>query len=110
MSQRIQPPVIDPRKASDLFRLLREMVPHYTREWPAKDDDDPGVALLKIFSFIGEGVITRLNRAPDRNFLAFLDMLGIRLLQARPARAPVKFVLADGTQFPFLVPKGTQVS
>jgi hypothetical protein len=50
------------------------MVPHYTREWPAKDDDDPGVALLKIFSFIGEGVISRLNRAPDRNFLAFLNL------------------------------------
>ena len=110
MSPRISPPKVDPRKANDLLRALREMAPHYTPEWPAKDDDDPGVALLKIFSFIGEGVITRLNRAPDRNFLAFLDMLGIRLLQARPARAPIKFVLADGTEFPFLVPKGTQVS
>ena len=110
MSSRISPPKIDPRKANDLLRALREMAPHYTREWPAKDDDDPGVALLKIFSFISEGVITRLNRAPERNFLAFLDMLGIRLLQARPARAPIKFVVADGTLFPFLVPRGTQVS
>lgn len=110
MSQRIQPPVIDPRKASDLFRSLREMAPHYTREWPAKDDDDPGVALLKIFSFIGEGVISRLNRAPDRNFLAFLDLLGIRLLQARPARVPVKFIVANGIEDPFLVDSRTQVS
>lgn len=110
MSPRISPPKVDPRKANDLLRALREMAPHYTPEWPAKDDDDPGVALLKIFAFIGEGVITRLNRAPDRNFLAFLDLLGIRLLQARPARAPITFVVADGTPFPFLVPKGTQVS
>ena len=110
MSPRISPPKVDPRKANDLLRALREMAPHYTPEWPAKDDDDPGVALLKIFAFIGEGVITRLNRAPDRNFLAFLDLLGIRLLQARPARAPITFIVADGTEFPFLVPKGTQVS
>ena len=110
MSQRILPPVIDPRKASDLFRSLREMAPHYTREWPAKDDDDPGVALLKIFSFIGEGVISRLNRAPDRNFLAFLDLLGIRLLQARAARVPVKFIVANGIEIPFLVDSRTQVS
>ena len=110
MSQRIPPPVIDPRKASDLFRSLREMVPHYVREWPAKDDDDPGVALLKIFSFIGEGVISRLNRAPERNFLAFLDMLGIRLLQARPARVPVKFIVANGIEVPFIVESRTQVS
>ncbi len=110
MSQRILPPVIDPRKASDLLRSLREMAPHYTREWPAKDDDDPGVALLKIFSFIGEGVISRLNRAPDRNFLAFLDLLGIRLLQARPARVPVKFFVATGIEDPFIVESRTQVS
>lgn len=110
MSQRIVPPRIDPRKASDLFRSLREMVAHYVPEWPAKDDDDPGVALLKIFSFIGEGVISRLNRAPDRNFLAFLDMLGIRLLQARPARVPVKFLVANGIEIPFLVDSRTQVS
>lgn len=110
MSQRITPPDIDPRKASDLFRTLREMVAHYVPEWPAKDDDDPGVALLKIFSFIGEGVISRLNRAPERNFLAFLDMLGIRLLQARAAQVPVRFLVANGTEVPFLVDKGTQVS
>jgi hypothetical protein len=110
MSQRILPPVIDPRKASDLFRSLREMVSHYTPEWPAKDDDDPGVALLKIFSFIGEGVISRLNRAPDRNFLAFLDMLGIRLLQARPAQVPVRFLVANGIEVPFVVDSRSQVS
>src|SRR4029078_275682 len=110
MSQRITPADIDPRKARHLFRSLREMVAHYVPEWPAKDDDDPGVALLKVFSFIGEGVISRLNRAPDRNFLAFLDMLGIRLLQSRPAYAPIRFLVANGTEFPFLVAKGTQVS
>ena len=110
MSPRITPPKIDERKANDLFRSLREMAPHYTPGWPAKDDDDPGVALLKVFSFIGEGVISRLNRAPDRNFLAFLDMLGIRLLQARPAYAPIRILVANGTEFPFLVAKGTQVS
>src|SRR6266850_1720998 len=110
MSSKISPPKLDRRKANDLLRSLREMAPHYTPEWPGKDDDDPGVALLKIFAFISEGVISRLNRAPDRNFLAFLDMLGIRLLQARPAHAPVTFIVADGTEFPFLVPRGTQVS
>src|SRR5829696_718747 len=109
MSPRISPPKIDPRKANDLLRALREMAPHYTREWPAKDDDDPGVALLKIFSFISEGVITRLNRAPERNFLAFLDMLGIRLLQATPARAPIQFILTNGAETTALVRSRTQV-
>src|SRR6266571_8252996 len=110
MNRKIESPKIDLRTANDLFRSLREMAPHYTPEWPAKDDDDPGVALLKIFSFMGEGVVSRLNRAPERNFLAFLDMLGIRLLQAQPARGPVRFVFVDGTETPFIVESGTQVS
>jgi len=110
MSRRVSLPKIDVRKAEQLLRQLRRMAPHYTREWPAKDDDDPGVALLTIFSSIAEGVISRLNRAPDRNFLAFLDMLGIRLLPKTPARVPVTFKLANGTEAPFLVPKETQVS
>jgi hypothetical protein len=110
MSRRVSLPKIDVRKAEHLLRQLRRMAPHYTREWPAKDDDDPGVALLTIFSSIAEGVISRLNRAPDRNFLAFLDMLGIRLLPKTPARVPVTFKLANGTEAPFLVPKETQVS
>lgn len=110
MSRRVSLPKIDVRKAEHLLRQLRRMAPHYTREWPAKDDDDPGIALLTIFSSIAEGVISRLNRAPDRNFLAFLDMLGIRLLPKTPARVPVTFKLANGTEVPFLVPKETQVS
>lgn len=110
MSPKTPVPQIDARKASDLLRQLRGMAPHYTKEWPATDDADPGVALLKIFSFIAEGVISRLNRAPERNFLAFLDMLGIRLLPATPARAPVRFLVATGTEDSFLVPSGTQVS
>jgi hypothetical protein len=110
MTRKVTLPKIDPRKTEHLLRQLRRMAPHYTREWPAKDDDDPGVALLKVFSFIAEGVINRLNRAPDRNFLAFLDMLGIRLPPATPARAPVTFLMAQGTEEAVVIPKGTQVS
>jgi hypothetical protein len=103
-------PKIDARKASDLLRQLRSMAPHYTREWTARDDTDPGVALLRIFSTIAQGVISRLNRAPDRNFLAFLDMLGVRLLPKTPAHAPVRFLVATGTEAPFLVARKTQVT
>src|SRR5262249_38766527 len=35
--------------------------------------------------------IDRLNQAPDKNLLAFLDMMGISLIPAKPARAPVVF-------------------
>ena len=110
MNPKVSSPKIDPRRASDLLRRLRDMAPHYTSEWSAKDDSDPGVGLLRIFSVIVEGVISRLNRAPERNFLAFLDMLGIRLLPATAARVPVSFRVVNGTEKPFVVLRGTQVA
>lgn len=110
MSRRTPAPQVDTRTEEEILARLREMAPHYTREWPARDEDDPGVGLLRIFSFIAGGVVGSLNRAPERNFLAFLDMLGVRLLPATPARAPVRFLVAQGTEDEFLVPAGTQVS
>jgi hypothetical protein len=47
--------------------------------------------LLQIFARYMQVVIDRLNQAPDKNLLAFLDMLGISLIPARAARAPVVF-------------------
>jgi len=106
----ITPPPIDRRTAGGLTRTLRGRAPHYVREWSARDDTDPGVGLIGIFSSIAEGVIERLNAAPRRNFIAFLEMMGIRLLPATPARAPVRFVPATGTETTILVPPRTQVS
>ena len=110
MSRQIDLPKIDARTATELLKQLRARAPHYTREWTASDNDDPGVGLLNIFSSLAAGVIHRLNRAPERNFLAFLEMLGIRRLPATPARVPVRLLLAAGTPDEVLVPKGTQVA
>jgi hypothetical protein len=40
-------------------------------------------------------LIERLNQAPDKNKLAFLDLLGINLLPPQPARAPLVFQAMD---------------
>ena len=105
-----EPPKIDYRKFSDLFNMLKESVPHYTPEWLASDEKDPGVALLKIFSHIAESVVNRLNQVPRKNFVAFLDMLGIELLPAQSARVPLTFKLAKGTDKDVLISARTQAA
>ena len=47
---------------------------------------------------------------PDKSFISFLDMLGVRLMPALPATAPVTFYLAEGLQNSVLIPAGTQVA
>ena len=40
-------------------------------------------------------IIHRLNQAPEKNKLAFLDLLGLGLVSAQAARAPMVFQLSD---------------
>ena len=75
--------------------------------WP---DTDPGLALLKIFAHMQMEVISRLNRVPDKNFGAFLNLLGISLRPARPARVPVTFYPVEDFPDPVFVAAGTPLA
>ncbi|MFZ3384894.1 MAG: hypothetical protein WA144_13305, partial [Candidatus Methanoperedens sp.] len=103
-------PKIEARKRSEIYKLLKEFVPHYTPEWAGSDENDPGIALLEIFSYMTESIVYRLNQAPQKNFIAFLDMLGINRLPAQPSRAPLTFMLAKGLEKDVLIPERTQVA
>jgi len=106
----VQVPKINDSQFQDLLEEAKALVPFYTREWKATDGKTPGVALLKLFAHMQETVIRRLNRVPDKNFIAFLDMLGIKLLPAQPARAPVTFSLSEGAAENVLIPERTQAA
>jgi len=102
-------PRIDKRSAEDLLKEMISLVPFYTPEW-RPSEEDAGLTLIKIFSQMLETVIQRLNRVPEKNFAAFLDMLGINLLPSQPAVVPVIFSLSEGTGEHVLIPAKTQVS
>ncbi|HSB52592.1 MAG TPA: hypothetical protein VLD40_08020, partial [Dissulfurispiraceae bacterium] len=105
----IEPPKIDARAFSRLAETILAMIPHYTPEWKA-EEKEAGTALTKIHAFITELIITRLNQVPRKSLIAFLDMLGIKLLPAQPSRVPIVFKLVQGTQRDVLVPPATQAS
>ena len=89
----IAPPKIDGRAFRKLAEEVRRIAPHYVPEWKAEDERDPGLALLQVFALIVENVTARLDRAPDKNFVAFLDSLGMSRLPALPSEVPVTFKL-----------------
>jgi hypothetical protein len=104
-----EPPKIDKRTFSSLAGTLLSMAPHYSPEWSA-GEKDAATALAKIHAFITEMVITRLNQVPRKGLIAFLDMLGIKLLPARPSLVPITFKITQGTEHDVLVPPRTQAS
>lgn len=108
-------PKIDTRDAGRIAEQTVELLKHYVPEWkefnPATDKPE-GVssALIHIFARFSEIIIQRLNKAPEKNFMAFLDMLGASLLPPQPARAPLTFTLSAGSAEEGRAPAGTQVA
>ena len=75
---------------ADVFAELESRCPAYTPELiPATGGAES--ALFQIFARDMQTTIQRLNKAPTKNFLAFLDMMGISLIPPQAARAPVVF-------------------
>ncbi|RPI77313.1 MAG: putative baseplate assembly protein [Desulfobacteraceae bacterium] len=109
----IKAPKIDSRNQKDLIELTKNLIVHYCPEWAGQTEIKAGQAddtLVQIFARMTDIVIQRLNRVPDKNFLAFLDLMGIRLSPPRVARTSLVFTMAKGaTQYGF-VPAGTQVA
>jgi hypothetical protein len=103
-------PVIDGRRVDSLVQELRRYAPHYTPELSVADDQSAGAAMFRIFAQVAEAILVRLARAPQKHFVAFLDRLGITLLPARPASAPITFRLASGFTDEVNVPAGTRVT
>jgi hypothetical protein len=100
--------VVDPRDAVALLNEIQARQPGYVLEWkPA--NGDPGQALAQIAARYAEAIVQRLNQAPDKNKLAFLDMLGQQLSPARPSRASIVFQLASGVASGS-APAGTEIA
>jgi hypothetical protein len=100
-------PKIDERTAKDAQELCVVLM-----DMPAPFDPKKGIsgALIGAFSRLAELVIERLNNVPDKNFLAFLDLLGASPLASQPSRVPLTFQLAAGSTVDAVVPAGTQVA
>lgn len=101
-------PTLDPRTAEHFVEEFLKRRPGYLERW-----DPPqqglGAALIRVHARYLEAILERLNQAPENNKLAFLEMLGIEIIPAQAARAPVVFKLADDAPAARL-PAGAQVA
>lgn len=105
-----QPPPIDSRTTADITKQVQELLLKYAPDWPDRQPTGISAALIGVFARYAEIIIQRLNKAPYKNFLAFLDLLGASLLPPQPARVPLLFSLAAGSDVDAIVPAGTQVA
>lgn len=104
-------PSIDDRRFDDIMAEVRTRIARYTPEWTDVNDNDPGIAMVQVFAWLSDMLLYRMGRVPDLAYLKFLQLIGIELNPAEPARAEITFPLAAAAPQPTLVvPARTQVT
>ena len=103
-------PNLDDRRFQDLVDDAKRMVQRRCPEWTDHNVSDPGVTLIETFAFMTDQLLFRLNQVPDRIYVKFLEMIGLRLLPATPAKAPVTFWLSAPAVNSVGIPGGTTVA
>jgi hypothetical protein len=102
-------PKIDQRNFEDLLKEFKSLIPFYTPEWRPKEKS-PDLALVKIFIHLLSTLYRRLNRLPEKHFISFLDRIGINLLPAQSASAPITFLLSEKAPHHVVIPARTRVA
>ena len=103
-------PDLDDRRFQDIVDEAKRLIPRYCPQWTDHNVSDPGVALIELFAWMTEMILYRLNQVPDRLYVKFLELVGIELFSAAPARTDVLVELSAPAQEPVRVPAGTQVA
>src|SRR3989442_9475616 len=102
-------PNLDDRSWKQIVDEAVRLIPRYCPEWTNHNASDPGITLLELYAWMTEMVIYRLNKVPEKNFLTFLDLIGVRLKPPEPARAVLELTPSEGAEGELGVRKGTQV-
>lgn len=106
----LEAPRLDDRSFEDLMAEVRARIPLYTPEWTDHNLSDPGITLLELFAYMTDIVLYRLNRVPDKHYIKFMELIGMSLNEAIPARVDISFWLSAPQPNPIVIPVDTEVA
>src|ERR1700730_11989247 len=106
----LETPRLDDRRFQDIVDEAKSRIPRYCPEWTDHNVSDPGVALIELFAWMTDLLLYRVNQVPDKIYVKFLELIGMRLDPPRAARAPVTFYLSAPQPTDLTIPEGTEVA
>ena len=101
---------LDDRSFDDLVRECMLRIPRYCPEWTHYGPSDPGMTLIELFAWMTDEMLKRFNQVPRRNYVAFLELLGVRLLPPKPAQTEVTFYLSAALPENYRIPGDIEVA
>ena len=97
---------------------LLALIPSFVPEWTTRDSSDFGIALIELFSYMGDILNYYIDRSANEGFigtasqrdsvLQIARMLGYTATAATPSTVTLTFYNSTGS--PVVVPAGTQVA
>ncbi|MBC7909345.1 MAG: putative baseplate assembly protein, partial [Pyrinomonadaceae bacterium] len=106
----LQAPNLDDRRFADIVEEARSLIPRYAPEWTDHNESDPGITLIELFAWMSEMMLYRVNRVPERNYIKFLQLIGVERKPPFPASVELTFTPASPNVSTIIIPRGTQVS
>lgn len=102
-------PNLDDRRFQDLVDDAKRLVALRCPEWSDHNVSDPGVTLIETFAFMTDELFYRLNRVPDKLYIAFLDLIGTTLYPPAAATTDVVLWLSAPRTETVVVPDRTEI-
>jgi hypothetical protein len=103
-------PNLDDRDFDQLLEESKRVISQSCPAWTDLSPGDPGIVLLEVFAHLTETMIYRLNRVPDKAYIEFLRLIGLRLQPPSAASVKLVFSLSGPAEHPVEIPRGTRVT
>lgn len=103
-------PNLDDRTFAQLVQEALARIATHSPDWTDLSVGDPGITLVDVFAYLTDTLTYRLNRVPEKAYIEFLNLLGVRLLPPQSASTTLLFKLAKPAPKQLEIPRGTRVS
>jgi predicted phage baseplate assembly protein len=84
-------PNLDTRSFQSIVDDAKRQIGLRCPEWTDHNVSDPGVTLIELFAFMTEMSLFRMNQVPEKNYIKFLEMIGLTLEMPEAARTDLRF-------------------
>ncbi len=103
-------PNLDDRNFHDLVLEAQARIAQSCPSWTDRTPHDPGMVLLELFAHLTDVMIYRLNRVPEKAYVEFLRLIGVKLQPPAAATARLVFSLEKPLTRVVEIPRGTKVT
>lgn len=106
----LRSPNLDDRDFDQLLEEAKRIISRSCPTWTDLSPGDPGIVLLEVFAHLTETMIFRLNRVPEKAYIEFLRLMGVRLQPPSAAGVTLVFSVSRPADRPVEIQRGTRVT